>query len=108
MATFGGHYEVSPGPLPDHNIVREILAVFTGENDATEWFADMGNKKPSGLGEMPLTYDPPLKAGEELSFVRQDYPTPASGTSGRYFLPGPKYHVGQYFARRLRRAAKTP
>jgi hypothetical protein len=32
----------------------------------------MGSKKLSGLGEMPLTYDPPLKPGEELAFVKQD------------------------------------
>ena len=30
---------------------------------APEWFADMGDKKSSGLGEAPLTYDPPLKPG---------------------------------------------
>ena len=34
----------------------------------------MGKKKRWGLGEVPLTYDPPLKDGEELAFVRQDKP----------------------------------
>ena len=41
---------------------------------APEWFADMGAKKSSGLGEVPLTYDPPLKSGEELAFVQQGKP----------------------------------
>ena len=33
-------------------------------------------ERASGLGEVPLTYDPPLKPGEELAFVRQDKPDP--------------------------------
>ena len=64
------------------NLVKAVIAVEpngppvyeTEFKGAPEWFADMGPKKLSGLGEMPLTYDPPLKAGEELSFVRQDKP----------------------------------
>jgi pimeloyl-ACP methyl ester carboxylesterase len=64
------------------NLVKAVIAVEpngppvyeTEFKGAPEWFADMGNKKLSGLGEMPLTYDPPLKAGEELAFVRQDKP----------------------------------
>jgi len=39
-----------------------------------DWFADTGKRKPYGLGLVPLTYDPPLKAEEELAFVRQDKP----------------------------------
>ncbi len=44
---------------------------FTG---APDWFADVGARKTSGLGMVPLAYDPPLKRGEQLSFVRQDKP----------------------------------
>ena len=39
-----------------------------------EWFADIGARKPFGLTLAPLAYDPPLKGGEELAFVRQDRP----------------------------------
>jgi pimeloyl-ACP methyl ester carboxylesterase len=64
------------------NLVKAVIAVEpngppvyeTEFKGAPDWFADMGAKKPSGLGEMPLTYDPPLKPGEELAFVRQDKP----------------------------------
>ena len=57
------------------NLVKAVIAVEpngppvyeTEFKGAPEWFADMGAKKPSGLGEMPLTYDPPLKPGEELA-----------------------------------------
>ena len=64
------------------NLVKAIVAVepngppvFETEfKGAPEWFADMGAKKSSGLGEVPLTYDPPLKSGEELAFVQQGKP----------------------------------
>jgi pimeloyl-ACP methyl ester carboxylesterase len=46
-------------------------STFSGPPD---WFEDTGKRKPYGLGLVPLTYDPPLKAGEELAFVRQDKP----------------------------------
>ncbi len=39
-----------------------------------DWFADIGTRKRFGLTIAPLTYDPPLKPGEELAFVRQDKP----------------------------------
>ena len=39
-----------------------------------DWFADVGAPKRFGLTVTPLTYDPPLKPGEELAFVRQDEP----------------------------------
>ena len=63
-------------------LVKAIIAVEpngppvyeTEFKGAPEWFADMGKKKSSGLGEVPLTYDPPLKPGEELAFVKQDQP----------------------------------
>lgn len=64
------------------NLVKAIVAVEpngppvyeTEFKGAPTWFADMGKKKTWGLGEVPLTYDPPLKDGEELAFVRQDKP----------------------------------
>jgi hypothetical protein len=31
-------------------------------------------RKTSGLGMVPLAHDPPLKPGEQLSFVRQEQP----------------------------------
>ncbi|MEX2034281.1 MAG: alpha/beta hydrolase, partial [Xanthobacteraceae bacterium] len=39
-----------------------------------QWFADVGPRKPFGLGMAPLAYDPPLKRGERLKFVRQARP----------------------------------
>jgi pimeloyl-ACP methyl ester carboxylesterase len=39
---------------------------------APDWFKDSDKTKISGLGEIPITYEPPLKDGEKLSFVRQD------------------------------------
>jgi pimeloyl-ACP methyl ester carboxylesterase len=64
------------------NLVKAVIAVepngppvYESEfKGAPEWFADMGSKKRWGLGEMPITYDPPLKDGEELAVVRQDKP----------------------------------
>jgi pimeloyl-ACP methyl ester carboxylesterase len=41
---------------------------------APHWFKDIGPRKVAGLGMMPLTYDPPLKRGERLKFVRQAEP----------------------------------
>jgi pimeloyl-ACP methyl ester carboxylesterase len=41
---------------------------------APDWFADVGPRKTSGLGMVPLTYQPPLNAGEDLSFVQQQAP----------------------------------
>jgi pimeloyl-ACP methyl ester carboxylesterase len=64
------------------HLVKAIIAVEpngppvyeTDFKGAPEWFADIGKRKTSGLGEVPLSYDPPLKPGEELSFVRQETP----------------------------------
>jgi pimeloyl-ACP methyl ester carboxylesterase len=71
-------------PIADRrpNLVKAIVAVepsgppghdidFKG---APDWFSDADKTKISGLGDVPLTYDPPLKDGEQLSFVRQDKP----------------------------------
>ncbi|MBM3530288.1 MAG: alpha/beta fold hydrolase [Alphaproteobacteria bacterium] len=63
-------------------LVKAIVAVEpngppvyeTDLKGAPEWFADIGPRKPYGLGMVPLTYRPPLKPGEELKFVRQDKP----------------------------------
>jgi len=41
---------------------------------APDWFVDVGLRKTSGLGMVPLAYDPPLRPGEQLSFVRQGKP----------------------------------
>jgi pimeloyl-ACP methyl ester carboxylesterase len=64
------------------HLVKAVIAVEpngppvyeTEFKGAPEWFADMGKKKRWGLGEVPITYDPPLKDGEELAVVRQDKP----------------------------------
>src|SRR5215470_13266902 len=71
-------------PIADQrpHLVKAIIAVepngppvheveFKG---APEWFADNPREKVSGLGDVPLTYAPPLRDGERLSFVRQDKP----------------------------------
>ena len=39
-----------------------------------DWFEDIGRRKPYGLGYVPMKYAPPLKPGQELSFVRQSKP----------------------------------
>jgi pimeloyl-ACP methyl ester carboxylesterase len=39
---------------------------------APDWFSDGTRTKLSGLGDVALTYDPPLKEGQQLAFVRQD------------------------------------
>jgi pimeloyl-ACP methyl ester carboxylesterase len=56
---------VEPSGPPVHDIEN------TG---APDWFKDAEHTKPSGLGEVPLGYDPPLAADEKLAFVRQDKP----------------------------------
>jgi pimeloyl-ACP methyl ester carboxylesterase len=39
---------------------------------APEWFGDNPREKLSGLGEVPLTYDPPIGGDAKLEFVRQE------------------------------------
>ncbi len=39
-----------------------------------DWFEDIGKRKDYGLGFVPMRYDPPLRRGEKLTFVRQDKP----------------------------------
>ena len=56
---------VEPNGPPVHNI----------ENIAgPEWFKDAGAAKRSGLGEVALTYEPPLAGDAKLEFVRQEKP----------------------------------
>jgi pimeloyl-ACP methyl ester carboxylesterase len=52
---------------PNGPPVRELQMV-----GAPDWFKDGATDKLSGLGEVPLNYDPPLGSGERLSFVRQE------------------------------------
>jgi pimeloyl-ACP methyl ester carboxylesterase len=64
------------------NLVKAILAVEPSgppvhdiENlGPPDWFKDAERTKASGLGDIPITYDPPLTAGEKLSFIRADAP----------------------------------
>jgi pimeloyl-ACP methyl ester carboxylesterase len=64
------------------HLVKAVIAVEpngppvfeTDFKGAPDWFADTGKRKRWGLGEVPITYDPPLKDGEELAVVRQDKP----------------------------------
>jgi pimeloyl-ACP methyl ester carboxylesterase len=64
-----------------------------------DWFADIGPRKPFGLGMVPLTYDPPLKRGETLKFVRQAKPD-APGLVRGWLQAEP--------ARKLPKLAKVP
>jgi pimeloyl-ACP methyl ester carboxylesterase len=65
------------------NLVKAIVAVEPSgppvhdiENlGAPDWFKDSERLKISGLGDIPLTYDPPLKGDEKLAFVRADTPS---------------------------------
>jgi pimeloyl-ACP methyl ester carboxylesterase len=56
---------VEPSGPPVHDIEN------TG---APDWFKDAERTKLSGLGEMPLAYDPPLTGDAKLEFVRQEKP----------------------------------
>jgi pimeloyl-ACP methyl ester carboxylesterase len=71
-------------PIADKrpNLVKAIVAIEPSGppvhdvdfHGAPNWFSDAAKTKISGLGEIPLTFDPPLKDGEQLSFVREDQP----------------------------------
>jgi pimeloyl-ACP methyl ester carboxylesterase len=41
---------------------------------APDWFADVGRWKVSGLGDVQLTWDPPLKPGETVQWARDAKP----------------------------------
>jgi pimeloyl-ACP methyl ester carboxylesterase len=56
---------VEPSGPPVHDVD------FKGEPN---WFADNPHLKPSGLGEVPITYDPPVTGESKLEFVQQDAP----------------------------------
>ena len=62
------------------NLVKALVAVEPNgppvhdiENTGPpHWFKDAEHTKSSGIADVPLTYDPPLRAGHTLEFVRQD------------------------------------
>jgi pimeloyl-ACP methyl ester carboxylesterase len=71
-------------PVADQRpkLVKAILAVEPSgppvhdiENlGPPDWFRDAERTKISGLGDIPLTYDPPLGADQKLEFVRAGAP----------------------------------
>lgn len=56
---------IEPNGPPVHNVVM------TG---GAEWYHDSPETKISGLGDVALAYDPPLRPGEALSFVARNVP----------------------------------
>ena len=56
---------IEPSGPPMHDIL------FSGVPD---WFKDAAPTKISGLGDIPLTYDPPLGAGGALEVDQQNQP----------------------------------
>lgn len=48
---------------------------------APEWFADTGRWKISGLGDVQLTWDPPLGSGEAMQWTKESKPTRADCVS---------------------------
>ena len=64
------------------NLVKAILAVEPSgppvhdviNKGPPDWFEDAPKLKISGLADIPLEYNPPLAAGEQLAFVRADQP----------------------------------
>lgn len=60
-----GIVAIEPSGPPMHDIV------FSG---APDWFKDAAPTKISGLGDIPLTYEPPLAPGGALEVERQDQP----------------------------------
>jgi pimeloyl-ACP methyl ester carboxylesterase len=64
------------------NLVKAILAVEPSgppvhdiENlGPPDWFKDAERTKISGLGDIPISYDPPLGPGQTLAFVRAGAP----------------------------------
>jgi len=71
-------------PIADQrpNLVKAVIAVEpngppvheTEFKGAPDWFSDNPREKAWGLGDVPLAYDPPLREGEKLAFVRQEAP----------------------------------
>lgn len=57
--------QVEPSGPP----VRELT--FVG---APEWFKEIGEPKPWGLGAEPLSFSPPVQGPQDLKFVREDKP----------------------------------
>jgi pimeloyl-ACP methyl ester carboxylesterase len=64
------------------NLIKALVAVEPSgppvhdiENiGAPDWFKDAERTKVSGLADVPLAYDPPVPAGGQLEFVRQEKP----------------------------------
>jgi pimeloyl-ACP methyl ester carboxylesterase len=56
---------IEPSGPPTHDIAFGA---------APDWFKDIERTKVSGLGDVPLAYDPPLAPGAALEVVRQDQP----------------------------------
>ena len=66
---------------------------------APDWFADTGRTKVSGLCDVQLTWEPPLREGEALAFEKESGPTrPDCATCWRQREP----------ARRLANIARVP
>jgi pimeloyl-ACP methyl ester carboxylesterase len=59
---------VEPSGPPVHDVQM---------HGAPDWFSDVPHEKISGLGEVPLVYDPPITATSPLSVVRDDKPDAA-------------------------------
>ncbi|MGD0025660.1 MAG: alpha/beta hydrolase [Xanthobacteraceae bacterium] len=64
------------------NLVKAIVAVEPSgppvhdieDLGAPNWFKDAERLKISGLGDIPITYDPPLAGDQKLAFVRDEEP----------------------------------
>jgi pimeloyl-ACP methyl ester carboxylesterase len=54
---------IEPNGPPAHDVE------FKGPPD---WFSDNPHLKPYGLGDVPLTYDPPANAAAPIAFVREE------------------------------------
>lgn len=54
---------IEPNGPPVHDVIAK---------GAPDWFDDDPRVKMSGLGDIPLSYDPPLAAGESLNFARAE------------------------------------
>src|SRR5436309_58310 len=61
------NWSQAQGPVQPANVER-----LTQRFGAPDWFADNPREKAYGLGEVPITYDPPFGANGKLEFVRQD------------------------------------
>jgi pimeloyl-ACP methyl ester carboxylesterase len=73
---------VEPSGPPVHDVIN---------HGAPDWFTDDPHTKLSGLGEVPLVYDPAVTDASPLSFVRDDKPaTPEMARCWRQTEPARK------------------